>query len=490
MADFFLGCDVSKGYGDFVLLNKRREVVDSSFQLDDTAEGHKALCKYFQDFYKAHEEATIYVGLESTGGYENNWLALLKRLSEVYNLKVTRVDPLAVKKYREACKKRIVTDAVSAHVIAHYLGAFFQEIDFEHDIEFTAMRRQWNLTQLFIKQKTQLSNQLGFLIYQSHPELASYCKDGIPEWVLQLIKKYPTAAELASARVPSVGKIPYVTFEKATNLIAKAKNSVASCTTETDAFVMKTAVEQLLNLDQIIDDQKKALLSANTMPEIKLLATIPGIGEYSAVGLMTSIISIKRFADHKKLAAFFGMHPVFKESGDGRSVSRMSKRGHPQPRAILYMDVLSALICNPVIKKVYERSIRNGMARQAAIGVCMHKMLRIIYGILVSGKPFDAMVDELNQKRKIAGRPKMKVEQKRRFQQPDPAAPVSARQHRERAEKERGKIEPHMNSVHKCGVIDSLYAGKNSFSTGHKDTIRKPGLAPIKTILQAVLEEV
>jgi hypothetical protein len=343
---------------------------------------------------------------------------------------------------------------------------------------------------LLIKQKTQLSNQLGFLIYQSHPELASFCKQGIPEWVLQLIKKYPTAAELASARVSSVGKIPYVTFEKATNLISNAKSSVASCTTETDAAVMKATVEQIITLDRIIEEHKKMLVANSSMSEIKLLTTIPGIGEYSAVGLMTNIISIKRFANPKKLASFFGIHPVFKESGDGRSVPRMSKRGHSQPRAILYMNVLAGLNCNPVIKKIYERSVRNGMAHQAAIGVCMHKMLRIIYGILVTGKSFDAMVDELNQKRKMVGRPKLMVDKKRRFQLPDPTAPVSGRQHRERTEKKRGKIKPHMNSVHKCGVIDSLSDDKNNISTGHKNTQIKTGLVPIKTILQAVFEEV
>jgi transposase len=156
MSDFYFGCDVSKGYGDFVLLNKSKEVFESCFQLDDTAEGHQALCGYLNGFYKTHGDAFIYVGLESTGGYENNWLGLFKRLSETYRLKVTRVDPLAVKRYREACKKRTITDAVSAHVIAHYIGAFREELNFEQDVSFSAMRRQWNLTQLLIKQRTQL----------------------------------------------------------------------------------------------------------------------------------------------------------------------------------------------------------------------------------------------------------------------------------------------------------------------------------------------
>lgn len=488
MSEFYLGCDVSKGYGDFVLLDKRKQVAESGFQLDDTAEGHAALCAFLHTFYLAHENATVYTGLESTGGYENNWLGLLKRLGQAYNLRVTRVDPLAVKKYREALKKRIVTDAVSAYVIAHYVGSFSQELNFEQDMEFSAMRRQWNLTQLLIKQKTQLSNQLGFLLYQSHPELVSYCKDGIPGWVLKVLKKYPTSAELARAKAQSVAKIPYVTAERAVELIDKARVGVASCVSTTDAVVMETAVDQLVSLECAIDIQKTMLEHDRTFPEATLLTTIPGIGQYSAVGLMTCIVSIKRFANIKKLSAFFGMHPVFKQSGDGKTIARMSKRGHSQPRALLYMAVLSALSCNPIIKKVYERSILKGMAPKAAIGVCMHKMLRIIFGILISGMPFDAKVDELNQKRKIGGQPKFKIEQKRRFQLPDLAAPISGKQHHKRVENKRGKIEPQMNSVHKCGVIDSLRKQTNIISTGHRDTT-KTDLVPIKAILEPVLME-
>lgn len=490
MSEFFLGCDVSKGYGDFVLLDKKRKVVESGFQLDDTTEGHQMLCTFLKSFYKLHEDATIYVGLESTGGYESNWLGLFKRLSEAYSLKVTRVDPLSVKKYREAIKKRIVTDAVSAYVIAHYLGAFYQELNFEQDIEFSAMRRQWNLIELLKKQKTQLSNQIGFLIYQSHPELVSYCKDGIPDWVLLLVQKYPTAAELARAKVKSFVKIPFVTLERATTLIAKAKNGVAACTSKTDALIIKTAVEQLISIDNAIEEQKKSMIATYQFSEIKLLTSIPGIGEYSAIGLMAFIISICRFTNVKKLVAFFGMHPEFKESGDGKTIPRLSKHGHSQPRAILYMAVLSGLSCNSVIKELYDRCIKNGMVSQAAIGVCMHKLLRIIYGMLVSGKMFDAMVDEMNKKRKISSKPKQKVEQKRRFQPIDPTAPISGRQYKVRQEKRKGVIEPQMNSVHKNGVIDSPNDSKNRIPSAHKTTSTGCGLVHINNILKSILQEV
>lgn len=456
MADFFLGCDVSKGYGDFMFLDSRKKVVESGFQLDDTAEGHAKLCTFFEDFYKAHENATIYFGLESTGGYENNWLALLKRLSGAYALKVTRVDPLAVKKYREALKKNVVTDSVSAYTIAHYLGSFCRELNFEQDIEFGAMRRQWNLIQLLIKQSTQLSNELGFLMYQSHPELVRFCKDGTPKWILHLLEKYPTSVCLARAKASVVAKIPYIALEQATTLIKNAKNNVASCVSKTDEAIMKVATRQLINLNDTIAEQKKLLLKTCSTPEVKLLASIPGIGEYSAIGLMATIIHIERFTNAKKLASFCGLHPVFKESGDGRTVPRMSKRGHSQPRAILYMAVLSGLGYNEVIKKTYERNIAKGMKPKAAIGVCMHKLLRIIYGILTSKKPFDPTIDEGYQNRSIQKKKETNCINKRRMQSYDSTAPISRRQKKNRGAEKGRKSEPQRKSIPECEVIEPL----------------------------------
>jgi transposase len=466
MADFFLGCDVSKGYADFVLLDAHKKVVESGFQLDDTSEGHAKLCAFLKDFYEAHENTTIYFGLESTGGYENNWLALLIRLSEVYNLKVTRVDPLAVKRYREACKKNVVTDAVSAHTIAHYLGAFFNELNFKQDIEFGAMRRQWNLMQLLIKQCTQLSNELGFLLYQSHPELVRYCKDGMPKWVLYLLKKYPTSARLSRAKVSAVAKVPYITLEQATKLVEAAKSNVASCVSETDEAIINVATRQLINLTDTIAEQKKMLLKNNTTPEVTLLASVPGIGEYSAIGLMTTIIHIERFANAKKLVSFCGIHPIFKESGDGQTAPRMSKCGHTQPRALLYMAVLSGLSCNEVIKATYARSIKKGMKPKAAIGVCMHKLLRIIYGILKSKKPFDQVIDQSYQMRSKRIKKETGKNNSRRMQSYDSAAPVSRRQKRKREIKKGGKYEPQKNNVLECGVIDTLPSQKHTTLPG------------------------
>ncbi len=71
-----------------------------------------------------------------------------------------------------------------------------------------------------------------------------------------------------------------------------------------------------------------------------------------------------------------------KTSGDGSKKVSMSKQGRKESRHILYMVTLTATQSNPLIKNIYENLVKNGMEKMASIGYCMHKILRIIYGML------------------------------------------------------------------------------------------------------------
>ena len=133
--------------------------------------------------------------------------------------------------------------------------------------------------------------------------------------------------------------------------------------------------------------------------QVKLLTSIKCIGPESAVVAMLEIEDIKRFAGAKKMGAYFGVHPTFKQSGDGTWGSHMSKKGRSQIRAMLYMAALSGIRYNSILKQVYARHRAKGMKHYQAMGVVMHKLLRIIYGVLKNQMPFDEAIDQKNQER-------------------------------------------------------------------------------------------
>lgn len=449
MKPFYMGVDVSKGYADFMILNSKKQPVAQAFQLDDTFEGHQSLYKILGRFLTDHPESALFAGMESTGGYENNWYKSLIEFQGSLNIQTARLNPLGVMHNSKADLKKNTTDKISAQNIAEYLIAHPEKVVYQQEDQLAGLRKQWSFIKMLTKQSTQFLNQLNMLLYTANPELLSYCQDGMPDWMLKLLVKYPSAAKLKNAHAKTIATIPYVSRMRAQKVIADAKSSVASATDPTTEQLIVATTRQILHLKKTITEQTKRMINECPISEIELLKTFPGIGDTSAIGLIIEIQTVKRFAGVKKLVSFFGVHPVYKISGDGVGGFKMSKQGRKEPRQILYMVTLSAIRYNPLIRKIYEKHQQLGKHNMAAIGICMHKILRILYGMLKHNKPFNTQIDIRNRQRSVRVKSDVPVKDtNRRFQDYDLKAPVTRRQRKKRLERER----PHNATNIKSGV--------------------------------------
>lgn len=437
MQSFYLGSDVSKGYADFVILDSTKQQVMKNFQLDDTFEGHCRLHDILSQFLAAHPGASLFSAVESTGGYEDNWYNALVRFQDTLNIQTARLNPLGVMYNSKADLKRNNTDKISAQNIAEYLITHSEKVTYPQRNQMATLRKQWGFIKMLTKQSTQLLNQLESLLYTANTELLTYCKGGMPGWVLKVLLKYPTATRLARARVPALARIPYVTPERAQELVISAKRSVASASDLITEKLIAATAKQILNLKKTIDEQAELMIKECSIPEVDILKTFTGISDSSAIGLILDIQTIERFKTVKRLASFFGIHPVYKISGDGSGHFRMSKKGRKEPRKILFMVTLTAIRSSPLIRNIYLERTEKGMEKMAAIGLCMHKILRILYGMLKHGKPFDPQIDLDNRQRSINKKPADQTDKSRRFQDYDSNAPISRRQNKKRLERKQ-----------------------------------------------------
>ena len=121
----------------------------------------------------------------------------------------------------------------------------------------------------------------------------------------------------------------------------------------------------------------------------------------------------------------------------------MSKQGKKEVRNILYMVAKTAIVHNPLIKEIYARQLKKGMNKTAAIGVCMHKILRIIFGMLKHNEKFNPEKDRANSEKMLNDqKPKKVISYKlRRYQPLDLSAPISNRQTKKRKEQEKSQNE-------------------------------------------------
>jgi transposase len=451
MEQFYLGVDVSKGYADFVILNSKKQCVEDNFQLDDTFLGHCCLYDRLSKFCNNHPKSTIYAAVESTGGYENNWLNSLVKFQGTLNIQTARLNPLGVNANSKADLKRNVTDKISAQNVAEYLIAHPEKVLYQQQDYLASLRKQWAFIKMLIKQNTQLLNQLESLLYSANPELLIYCKHGVPKWILELLTHYPIASKLSKAKVSSVARIPYISSVRAKELIDNAKESVVSATDKITGQLIAATAKQILHLKSVIKAQAKVIAQECPAPEVDLLKTFIGINDLSAIGLLLEIQSVERFSSVKKLAAFFGLHPVFKVSGDGATGFRMSKQGRKEPRHILFMVALTAISKNPLIRSIYQEHCQKGMEKMAAIGLCMHKILRIIYGMLKHNKAFNPEIDLKNREKVLQQKKKVLQDKNRRYQDFDSKAPISRRQKLKRKEQKQSNSDNNTKS----GVIAS-----------------------------------
>lgn len=387
----FLGIDVSKGYADFLLLGSQNQVLEKNFQLLDTKAGRQDLAAAIKS-WRAAGLKELFCGVESTGGYENNWYQYLKGLQSQGGLYVSRLNPRAVKAVSDAVLRRTITDAVSAENIASYLLKFPEKVDYNlhytPKAEYAQGRQYLSYIRMQQKQKVQLSNQLEKLLYQNFPEVLIYCRNRTPLWLLEMLVKYPTAEKVIKAG-KRLEKIPYITPGKAEALIKKARQNENNTSELTSQLISKTA-DEVLHKERIIAREKKYVTGLyKDLHEVKLIDGVPGIGPDSAVHAVLEIEEISRFNSSKKIVSYFGIHPTYKQSGDGSWGHHMSKAGRSEMRAMLYMCALTAIREDPFLKGIYTRARDRGMNHNQAAGVIMHKLLRIIYGILKSKKPYN-----------------------------------------------------------------------------------------------------
>lgn len=435
----YLGIDVSKGYADFVLMDQDKKILEESFQLQDNKEGRMQLRMLIDNWF-ARGMKTLCCGVESTGGYENNWYNFMCGLSLVMEVKMARLNAKGVKAVSDAALKRTITDAVSAENIAVYLISFAEKVQYWQpylgaETPFKEGRQHFSFIRMLIKQKVQLSNQLEKLIYQYFPEMMVYCRHGIPSWLLRMLSRYSSAEEVARAKEKKLTAFNGISPEKAKAIIAKVANAEGQVSRHIQHVISSTCKE-LLHKEEMIKEEKQYLTGRyEDEALVKLLITIPGVGVETAVVLLLEIENPDRFESAKKMAAYFGIHPTYKQSGDGIWGVGMSKKGRGELRAALYMSGLAAVRFNPIIKATYARFRAKGMKHYQAMGVVMHKLLRIIFGILKTKTGFDAQVDENNTERSAEKQKaktekakeinKEKEQRKHRFQQRAITAPVS-----------------------------------------------------------------
>ena len=140
-----------------------------------------------------------------------------------------------------------------------------------------------------------------------------------------------------------------------------------------------------------------------TLRLIERIATIKGVGQQTARAFVTLFGNFQHFQNAKAFARFIGLAPT--EFSSGSSVRRrptISKNGNSKARAMLFNCARSAMRYNPNCMALYQRLVQKGKNGKVALTAVMHKLARLIFGVVRSQMDYQPQFAFLKLKTKSA----------------------------------------------------------------------------------------
>ena len=403
-----VGVDVSKRFSDMCILAPDNSVFRRVKIYHDLTSMQRSLSA-LQDAEKEFGTKPVIV-MESTAHYHR---LLWKFMSDAgYNVIV--INPIQSGGLKNINVRKIKNDKVDAYKIA----ALYRLKNLRPSnmpVQAIGGLRALSRQHHDIKQDiTRYTNRLTALLDQAFPGYDAIFSRNTGKSSLDVLERFPTPHDILEAKdgelysvllIRKRGKV--FATSKADKLVGTARTALGlGIQRNADSILIRSCVATIRlmqgNVDTI-DNEMRKIITEN--PEIEtnlcLLQTIPGIGEYGAIVLLSEIGDFSSFSKPKQLAAFFGLDPSERQSGKFKGTkNKISKRGSRYVRCVLNMAAHNSIhptrqgrVGNPVLASYFEKK-RLSKPHKVAICAVMHKIVNIIFAVLRDQKPFELRLPE------------------------------------------------------------------------------------------------
>ena len=256
--------------------------------------------------------------------------------------------PLKVKAIAEA---KIKTDRIDARVLAHLLRCDLLPEAYVASPEARQVRKVLRQRMFFVRLRTMVKNRVSALL-DRYPQLSEqrpykdiFSQRGIG-WLKQIVVK------------------------------------------EVDRKILDEDLELYQALEQRIAKSDSLVRElAQGDPRVKLLKTIPGIGEFFSVLIAYEVDEVRRFGNEKKFFSYIGIIPSTFSSGGRTFHGRLIKQGNKYLRWALVEAIWPAIETDPDLRAYYEK-VRLKKGPNPAKIATARRLATIIYRVLYQGRPY------------------------------------------------------------------------------------------------------
>jgi hypothetical protein len=252
------------------------------------------------------------------------------------------------------------------------------------------LRRLTQSRERSIKRRTAALNQLQGLIFLVFPEFLKIMKGVSTKTAFFLIENYPTPESVVSLGLESVKKIIHAKSrgklggQRAEDLFRAAQSCVGvregrrSILLEIEYFLSQAIADSsfIASLEKQMEEHLKEI------PYSENILSIKGIGKVTAAGLIGEVGDFKAFGTISEITKLGGLDLFEISSGKHRGQRRISKRGRPLMRKLLFYAAINVVKRNGILHEPYQQMLTRGMLKLKALIAIARKLLGIIFAIV------------------------------------------------------------------------------------------------------------
>lgn len=357
------------------------------FEFRNNRPGFEKLWEYIVKAKQAKGLDEIVIGFESTGAYAEPLLHFLKDKP----VRLVQVNPMHTKKLKELHgNSPAKTDLKDPKVIADIIELGHGLTVIIPEGAAAELRRLTQARERGIKRRTALLNQLQDMVFISFPEFLQVMNGVKSKSARYLLRHCPTSQDVveqgletlaSTLKRVSKGKLGRA---KAQALYEGAEKSVGiregriSITLEIQE--MLSAIGACDNLICLLESEMSRHLK--NIPYSRLILSMKGIGKVTAAGLIGEVGDFNKFHRAKELLKHAGLDLFEISSGKHKGNKRISKRGRPQLRKLLFFAALGTVRKGGVMHGHYQRHLQKGMKRVKALVAIARKLLCVIFAMV------------------------------------------------------------------------------------------------------------
>lgn len=394
---FVVGVDIGKHKHWARALDLIGLEVGKAFSFENTPSGFFRLLAAINEIKEKTGASRAVVSMEPSGHY---WKVLASWLQSK-GIPVVLVNPMHVKVQKETNDNSPTkNDRKDAFTIADLAreGKFLKCI--LPTGVYAELRGLTQLRQEQLQTKNAVVNRIHALLDEFFPEFETVFPDPFAKTPLLLLTHSPFPCDLLGRSLDELtaqlkAAADFRMRTKPLRLLLEAASQSIGVREGLEAARLRLRfyLEELRLLQEHLDQIEDAMARAVTATEYgRFLLSVPGVGIVAVAGFLGEIGDPAAYQDWRQLRKMAGLDLAENSSGQHRGRKRISKRGRPYLRCLLYQVSLTLIVHNPEFKALYHhfRTRQNNPLefKQALIAVAC-KLLRVFFHLATEQRLYD-----------------------------------------------------------------------------------------------------